>query len=150
LSFEFFTDRDCGARILPGLLREHGITVHRHVDHFEHGVDDEVWLPAVAARGWVALTIDRRIRSNDLQRDAVFRSNARLIILTGGQAPTEQLARNFINTLDRIEAFLRINPPPFIARVRRPSPVSDIDRGKPGEIEMRLSLDQWKEQYGRG
>lgn len=147
MNFEYFSDRDCGARILPNILRAAGIVLHRHADYFEPDAEDEVWLPQVADRGWVTISIDRAMKSGALQRDAVFSSNARLIILTGGQAPAEQLARNFVNTLPRVEQFLRENPPPFIARVKRPSPVRDIDRGRAGEIEMRLTLAQYLERY---
>ncbi|MFZ2650114.1 MAG: hypothetical protein WA210_08400 [Burkholderiaceae bacterium] len=39
-----------------------------------------------------------------------------------GQLPYPQLARHFVATLPRIEAFLAAHEPPFIAKVYRPAP----------------------------
>ncbi len=57
----FFTDRDLGLQF-PGILRDAGLAVERHTDHFAHDCEDNEWLREVAARGWVALTHDARIR----------------------------------------------------------------------------------------
>jgi hypothetical protein len=149
LSAEFFADRNCGGRIFPEALRQAGIVVHRHDDHFGEDAEDGVWLPEVASRAWVALTFDKRIRHNDVERAAVFESGARLILLTGANATALELARNFVNTLPQILAFLDRHPAPFIARVRRPSPVADIEAGRPGAIEMRVSAEEWRKRGPR-
>jgi hypothetical protein len=81
LSFEFFTDRNCGCHVFPEALRGAGIIVHRHRDHFRDDVEDDAWLPEVAERGWIALSFDKAIRKNELERNAVFLSGARLIQL---------------------------------------------------------------------
>lgn len=145
MSFEFFADRNCGCHRFPDELRRAGIVVHRHRDHFADDVDDAVWVPEVAARGWVAVSFDKNIRRNELERDAVFLSGARLVLLTGANASADQHARNFINTYPAIEAFLHAHPAPFIARVKRPSPASDVDLGRPGMIEMRMTPEQWRD-----
>jgi hypothetical protein len=147
---EYFTDRDLGAEIFPGILRQAGITIHQHRDHFPENAPDTVWLPEVAARGWIILSRDRNIRRNPLERDAVMESSAAFFALSGGHAPTAQLARNFVNTLARVESFIRRHPRPFIARISRPSPVEEIDRGGPGRVEMVLTLAQWEEMKRRG
>jgi hypothetical protein len=143
LSFEFFADRNFGCHQFSDALSRAGITVHRHRDHFAHDEADEVWLPEVARRGWVSLTLDKAILKNELERDAVFHSGARLLLLSGANARVEDLARNFINTHGKIAAFLEREPAPFIARVLRPNPLSEIGLGKPGTIEMALTLDAW-------
>ncbi|HYW05567.1 MAG TPA: hypothetical protein VE913_01350 [Longimicrobium sp.] len=148
MSAEFFTDRNRGSRRFPEALERAGLIVHRHRDHFVDDVDDDVWLPAVAERGWVALSFDKSIRKNELERDAVFTSGARLIVLTGASADAEQLARNFINTSRKVLEFLEREPAPFIARVKRPSPLSEIGLGKAGTIEMVLSSAEWERKYG--
>jgi hypothetical protein len=150
LSFEFFADRNCGGRQFPSALERAGIRVHRHDDHFAVDANDDEWLPEVGARGWVVLSFDKRILVNELERDAVFLSRGRLILLTGANASAAQLAANFIHTYPRIEQFLHANPAPFIARVKRPSPVSDVDLGRPGEIEMRMTEQEWKARYSCG
>lgn len=149
MRFEFFADRNCGCHQFPDLLQRAGIVVHRHRDHFADSEDDDIWLPSVAERGWVILSFDRMIRRNELERDAVFLSGARLILMTGANADAAQYARNFVNTLGKIEAFLERESAPFIARVKRPSPVTDIAIGRPGEIEMMLSYETWRRLYER-
>ncbi len=78
----FFTDRDLGKRF-PEILREAGLTVHRHGDHFEPETPDEVWLAAVGAHGWIALTHNRRIRYTPNERDAVMRHRVALLVVVG-------------------------------------------------------------------
>lgn len=49
-----------------------------------------------------------------------------------------ELARNFLNTLPKVEAFLDRHSPPLIAKVYRPSPAELTDSGRPGRIELKL------------
>jgi len=44
------------------------------------------------------------------------------LLIVIGKAPYAELARNFVSTLPRIEAFLGKHKPPFIAKVYRPTP----------------------------
>lgn len=73
---EFFTDRNLGSEIFPGLLQRAGVAVHRHTDHFRDDAPDAEWLPVVAARGWVVLSRDEAIMRNPLEREAVLTSGA--------------------------------------------------------------------------
>lgn len=147
MNFEFFADRNFGCHRFADELSRAGLTIHRHRDYFADDEADEVWLPAVAERGWVSLTLDKAILRNELERDAVFLSGSRLILLSGANSPVIQLARNFINTSGRIATFLQKETAPFIASVKRPNPVEDIDRGVPGTIEMALSLTTWQNRH---
>lgn len=146
---EYFADRDLGGRIFPRIVRAAGITLHAHADHFPPDAPDAVWLPQVARRGWVVVSADQRIMRVPLERDAVFLSSTRLLVLIGGSAPVATLAKNFVNTFARIEQFIVQNDPPFIARVHRPNPVSDVDNGRPGEVRMALTHEEWKRRYHR-
>jgi hypothetical protein len=141
---EFFTDRDLGGEIFPRVLRGAGVRVHRHADHFPPDAPDHAWLPVVAERGWSILSNDLAILRRPLERDAVMRSRARLFVLVGGDARAADLAMNFVNTLPAVERFLARHPAPFIAKVYRPNPVSAIESGLPGSVELKLSLDDWK------
>lgn len=132
---EFFADRNLGAKIFPGILREAGIVVHTHNQNFAHDAPDTEWIPQVAQRGWIILTSDAAIRRNPLERDAVLTSGATLLVLVGANAKAEELARNFVNTQAAIETFLASEPPPLIAKVFRPNPTSRVAAGKPGRIE---------------
>ena len=61
MSVVFFTDRDLGLQF-PSILRDAGLSVERHADHFAPACPDDVWLGEVARRAWIALTHDTRIR----------------------------------------------------------------------------------------
>ncbi len=147
---EFFTDRDVGGKKFPQILRDAKLTVHAHRDHFPPDAPDTVWLPEVAARGWIILTRDKNIIRTPLERDAVFRSGAAFFALTGGEVPTAELAQNFVNTLAQVERFVARHPRPFIAKVFRPNPATEIARGTPGRVEMVMTLSRWEELKRKG
>jgi PIN like domain len=133
----FFTDRDLGKRF-PEILREAGLTVQGHGNHFESDTPDEVWLAAVGARGWIGLTHDRHIRYKPNERDAVMRHGVPLLVVVGA-APFPELAHNFVVTLPRVRRFLVRNRPPFIAKVYRPTPARGKRSGSvPGRVERPL------------
>lgn len=52
----------------------------------ERGTKDPVWLPAVAAAGWVIITRDLNIRNNPAERRAVRENGARMVALSGDDA----------------------------------------------------------------
>jgi hypothetical protein len=145
---EFFTDVNCGKQF-PALLREAGLTVHMHVEHFEADADDVVWAPAIAERGWVGISRDRRITRTALEYDALMFAGGRLFVLTGGGMKTDVLARNFINTLPKILATIANTAAPYIAMVYRPSPVDSILRGTPGSVKVVLTRDEWERRRNR-
>jgi hypothetical protein len=82
VTFVFFTDRDLGIAF-PEILRDSGLTVERHRDHFPPACPDEEWLEVVGRRGWVALTHDTRIRYKPNQLEKVVQHNVRLLVLVG-------------------------------------------------------------------
>jgi hypothetical protein len=134
VSFVYFTDRDLGLRF-PEILRDAGLAVERHCDHFRHDAADEEWLAEAGGRGWVALTHNSRIRYTPNEKEAVIRHGVQLLVIIGS-APYPDLARSFVATIGRIEAFLERRAPPLIAKVYRANP-SDLARNPsaPGRIE---------------
>jgi hypothetical protein len=120
LSVVFFTDRDLGLRF-PAILRDAGLRVERHSDHFPPDCPDDVWLPDVASREWVAVTHDGRIRYKPNELAAVVQHNVTLLVVIG-DAPYPDLARSFVATLPRVLAFLADHCPPVIGKVYRASP----------------------------
>jgi hypothetical protein len=76
-----------------------------------------------------------------LEVKAVMTSGARVMALVGGSLTAAELARNFLNTLSRIEAFSAEHPAPWIARLYRPNPVEGVALGKPGSIRLILPLE---------
>ena len=61
MGYTFFTDRDLGKQF-PARLREAGLVVERHGDHFAADTPDAQWLAEVGRRRWIAITHDERIR----------------------------------------------------------------------------------------
>ena len=116
----FFTDRDLGKQF-PRILAEAGIEVERHADLFAPDGSDEQWLEHCGTHDRVAVTHNSRIRYVPNELAAVKRFGVRLLVVVG-QSPTAELARNFVNTLHRIEAMLDEHKAPFILKVYRPTP----------------------------
>lgn len=112
----FFSDENLGRRVFPDLLRAEGISLKVHLDHFEQGTPDDQWVPAVAARGWVLLTLDARLRYNRLEQDAIREHGLAVFVLVSGKSHEEK-ATNFLRALPRIRRLLLRQAPPFIAKV---------------------------------
>lgn len=131
----WFTDRDLGKQF-PAILREAGLAVERHADLFSPEGSDEEWLAHCGRNGRVAVSHNSRIRYVPNELAAVQHFAVPLIIVVG-QAPTADLARNFVNTLGRIEAFLDAHDPPFIAKVYRPT-AGEFEKAAsaPGRVEL--------------
>lgn len=49
--FTFFVARSLGRGLVVAALREAGVTVHAHDDHFAQDTPDAEWLVKVGARG---------------------------------------------------------------------------------------------------
>ncbi len=142
MSVIYFTDRDLG-KAFPGILRDAGLRVERHCDHFANDCPDEQWLAEVGGRGWVAITHDGRIRYRRNELAAVMRHHVGLLVVVG-KVPYRELAANFVATLGRIESFLERHEAPFIAKVYRPSPKALARRDNaPGLVEL------WYPREGR-
>lgn len=131
----FFTDRDLGKKF-PTILRDAGLTVERHADHFPQDCPDPDWLQAIGQRGWVAITHDGRIRYKPNELAAVIEHRVALLVMIG-KAPYPQLAEAFVATRKRILRFIEQQEPPYIAKVYRPSPADLVkNQTAQGRIEL--------------
>ena len=136
MSRVFFVDRDLGRHIFPDALEAAGLAIQRHDDHFGPETPDEVWVPQVAAQGWIAITGDQKILRRPLALAAIERTRATLLVVVGNHAPTRELAANFINTLPKIERLLETMEPPAAAKIYRPTPKELVFEGKPGSVKQ--------------
>src|SRR5450759_2866678 len=75
----FFADRDLGRQFVE-LVRQGGVQIERHDDHFQSSTPDEDWLSVVAQRGWIAVTRDGRIRYSPLALSVLMEVDARLLV----------------------------------------------------------------------
>lgn len=102
-------------------MRAAGLQVEWFFDHFGDATPDTEWLDAVGRKGWIAITHDARIRYKANELAAVVRHNVAMLLVVG-HAPYPRLAEHFVHTLPRIEAFIDVHQPPYIAKVYRPTP----------------------------
>lgn len=142
MSLVFFTDRDLGKKF-PQILREAGLTVERHADHFVADTPDEQWLEAIGRHRWIAITHDGRIRYKPNELSAVMRHRVPLLVVIG-HAPYPELAQAFVTTgrvfsISSI-SMSRLTSPRFIApqpatsrRTRRP--LAESNSGIPSKNE---------------
>lgn len=157
----FFTDRDLGA-LFPRVLSEAGLSVETHGAHFPHDTPDVEWLPAVGRDGWFVLSKDKRIRYRPNEQAAVMRAGIGLFLVVG-TVSHETLARNFVNSVARVERFARKQARPFIAKGVPPTTATTAPLGAEswesralavvrtvaGPVTRRDSSVSWLSSYGR-
>jgi hypothetical protein len=120
-------------------LEEAGVPVQRHDDHFHQATLDEVWIPEVARRGWIALSRNERIRYTPTQRDALMRSGLRCFFLVGkNQTRQHVLGEVFVSCFPSVLRFLDAHPEPFMAKI-----YCNPSSKNPGRISLWLSHEDW-------
>lgn len=109
----FFIDHCLGTTV-ANALRAAGADVRVHAKFFSQDADDEVWIPDVAARGWVILTKDKNIRRRHGEREAALLANARIFTLSSGNLSGAVMAARFVQHLDAITQTSLALEPPFL------------------------------------
>jgi hypothetical protein len=115
----FFIDRCLGNKVIVETIRETGITIEIHDDHFPQNSLDVDWLPEVGKREWVILTKDANIGRNKLERLAVTNAGIRMFALAAKNLSGKDMGIAFKNALSQMLKFIDKNPAPFIAKVHR-------------------------------
>ena len=108
-------------------LTHNGVRHERHGTHFAAGTEDAVWLPFVGEKGWILLTKDKRIRFNDLEKQAVIANRVREFYFTSGNFTGEEMAALMIAALPEMIKLCEKYSPPFIASLT-----------KAGHVHIRL------------
>jgi PIN like domain len=116
-SITFFIDRCLGNKLIVETLREAGLSVEIHDDHFGKNAPDVDWIPEVGQRRWIVLTKDARIGKNRIERLAVADSNVRMFTLASQSLSGVDMADIFLNAIPAMKKFICENPAPFIAKV---------------------------------
>ena len=98
-------------------LREAGVRVEVHHDHFEPDAEDAHWLPIVGQKGWVVLSKDRHFRHNYLEIVAMFKGNVKSFILSTKDITGKAMAMTFVTALPEMFSFVKRFDAPFIANV---------------------------------
>lgn len=105
-----------------------------------------MWLEACGENGWVALSRDQRIQYTPLAQETIMRAGVRLFVLIG-KHPHARLARNLVNTFDRVLECIDRNEDGFIARVYLPGEEA-FERSRPGRVREWLTHREWSERAG--
>ncbi|MBZ0150431.1 MAG: hypothetical protein K8J09_02790 [Planctomycetes bacterium] len=112
-----FLDECLGVTDVPTALRTAGITCELLHDHFAAGTADQDWLAAIAARGWVVLTKDQRIRRRQAELQALITAKVAAFVLTSGDLTGAAMGAAFVLAYPRMQKLLRDYEPPFVAAV---------------------------------
>ncbi len=117
----FYLDETNDSDALAEALRAQNIKVQRHRDHFPKGTQDEVWLPIIAAKGWVILTRDSQWRYDEVEKAAFRSQTARALIISEGKnkMSDEAIAETILKAKTRISNLVKTTHPPFTAKLYR-------------------------------
>ncbi len=111
-------DRSSGKRLAEG-LKEIGLNVEKHDDHFEQNTLDIIWLEECGNRDWVVISSDKAIKKNVLEKQALMESKLASFFFTSAEITTEQQIQVVKKGLKRIANLILSNKKPFIARLDR-------------------------------
>ncbi len=137
----FFIDRCLGSVRLAAALRESGITVEIHDDHFPQSAQDEDWLPQVGERGWVVLTKDANIAKRTSERLAVASTNIKMFVLVAQNLSGEDMIAVFRKAFSAMREFARENPAPFIAKVYKSGEVVEWKNHEELRTELKEAIE---------
>lgn len=110
----FFLDRQIGTRTVAAALRAAGATVELHDDHFAQATPDTEWIPLVAQKQWVLITLDKNIRRNPLERDAYARARLRGFVVTAKGLRGQDIAGLLVRALPGMARRAQTQPAPAL------------------------------------
>jgi len=90
------------------MLREAGLKLVTLAEHYgipaDETVADKTWPADVAARGWIALAKDARLRRRPAERAAIRRHGVRCFYFTRGDLPAAEYVERILTNLEAITA----------------------------------------------
>ena len=125
--YTFFLDRASESKTLRTALQAIGARVELHRDYYLPDADDQVWLPDVAAKGWVIISQDQ---FNELERRAIRNAGGRAFLIVEGSKSGAEQAAIVTGAMRRMLRILKATPAPFIARIYRANRVLFIPKEK--------------------
>lgn len=127
-TFVFFLDRNLGRNKFSNILRARGLRIEVHDEHFSPDASDPEWLTEVGQRGWVVVTVDRRIRYRQLEWLAFKAGMVRAFAFSSGNLRAEEMAGIFLKALPKIRRSLEEEQAPFLATITKSGDVLMLKR----------------------
>jgi len=117
----FYFDRCFGTRFPEALWRARppfGVEYHHNKrNRFPKDTQDDVWLNAVGAQGWIVFSHDRRFHDQSPAVAAIKQHGIGCFYLWGANADTWSKLACFVRGYGRIERLVHETPRPFIFQV---------------------------------
>jgi hypothetical protein len=113
-----------GQKVIASRLRQCGVQVEIHDDHFPQNALDEDWISEVGKRSWIVLTKDDRIRYRPAALAAYRRHQAKVFVFGSGEMKAQEMADAFVTALPKISRLAIRNEGPFFAKISRNGSVS--------------------------
>lgn len=110
-------DRSSGKYELVDGLKNLGLNVERHDDHFSQTTLDVEWILHCGENQWVIVSSDRNIKKNTLERQAILNAKVAAFFFTSASISSKQQIEAFSKALKRISYFVLNLERPFIARI---------------------------------
>jgi hypothetical protein len=82
-------------------------------------VPDALWIPQIAANGWIAVTKDNEIRRNPVEIEALHRARARHVFLAARKLTGAEQAQCLIDHWPTIDSVVAHKPAPLLVLVTR-------------------------------
>jgi hypothetical protein len=124
-------------------LRNLGLTVETHDDHFAQNVADVEWISVCGERDWVIISSDKAIKKNVLERQAIMSSGAAAFFFTSASITSDAQLAAFESALSKVTHLLLNQKRPFIARIS-PDGSVELWLNHKGEDLIAQKLEQKK------
>ncbi len=115
----FLDENHCRNPHIIEAIEESGLVCEKHLDHFAAGLEDTVWLPIIASRGWSLLTTDARIRTNYLEKEAVRVNRVRMFYFSRNNLAGFEMGIALRRALIPMQRLVQTQSPPFTASINK-------------------------------
>ncbi len=109
----------CETSAIVATLQREQFPFRRHLEFFERGIEDKVWLQLPGLMGWAVLTKDKGHRFQPLERKQLVAHCIREFAFSSGNLSGDQMAELLGLNLRKIDKLARRHPPPFVASITR-------------------------------
>ena len=118
--FVLYLDENlCNCRPILDALSSANVLHERHLQHFESGTPDHIWLPHIGEKHWALLTRDQNIRYQSIERTMVIRYKVREFVFKAGNLNKEDLAKALLLAIPQMKKVCQKYEPPFIATITK-------------------------------